>query len=146
MEKLVLSSPEYPKPSPELLGWFSESKWYESPSKNAHQDVTPKRGWRREQWRLAWSKHIGRLEPRVQCLRCLGPVRGKEQEARTSIRDQRVSSNVPWSKPGHSYFLDRWLEFSLVAQWWRIHLQYRNPGFDLWVEKIPLEKGNDNPP
>ena len=36
MQKLVLSSPESPKPSPKLLGQFSESKWCESPYKNAH--------------------------------------------------------------------------------------------------------------
>ena len=29
---------------------------------------------------------------------------------------------------------------SLVAQWYRICLQCRRLGFDLWVRKIPLEK------
>ena len=35
------------------------------------------------------------------------------------------------------------LHFSLVAQWWRIHLQcrrHRRPGFDPWVGKIPWRK------
>ena len=29
---------------------------------------------------------------------------------------------------------------SLVAQWWRIHLQCRRPGFDLWVGKMPWRR------
>ena len=31
-----------------------------------------------------------------------------------------------------------------VAQWWRLHLQCRRPGFDPWVGKIPGE-GNGSP-
>ena len=32
------------------------------------------------------------------------------------------------------------LEASLVAQWYRICLQCRKPGFDPWVEKIPWRR------
>ena len=34
---------------------------------------------------------------------------------------------------------------SLVAQWWRIHLQCRRPGFDPWVRTIPWRKKQQPP-
>ena len=63
-------------------------------------------------------------------------------------------ASVPWGFPSHLIVSPPFQELSLlkiihlkdrraslVARWYRIHLQCRRPGFDCWARKVPWRSG-----